>query len=129
VHPAQVHVEASIEDRNRLTSAFRIVLAIPHFLLVGGPIAATLTWSWSTEADMRYEWGAGGGVLGAVAAVVALIAWSRSSSPGATPKASATSPRSTCAGVCARSALTRLAGARHPLPRAGEGNRKTTRLR
>jgi hypothetical protein len=25
-------------------------------------------------------------------------------------------------------ALTRLAGARHPLPHAGEGNRKTTRL-
>jgi hypothetical protein len=40
VHPVQVHVEPVIEDRNRLTRAFRLFLAIPHLLLVGGPIAA-----------------------------------------------------------------------------------------
>jgi hypothetical protein len=64
----------SIGSRNRLTTAFRIFLAIPHLLLVGGPLAAAFSWSWSSRAgDM--DWGAGGGVLGAVAAVVALIAW------------------------------------------------------
>jgi hypothetical protein len=75
VHPVDVHVAPALEPRDRLTSAFRIILAIPHLLLVGGPIAATLSWTWSTETGLRYEWGAGGGVLGAVAAVVALIAW------------------------------------------------------
>ena len=38
-HPVDVRVEPATEDRNRLTTAFRIILAIPHLLLVGGPIA------------------------------------------------------------------------------------------
>jgi hypothetical protein len=74
-HPVEVRVAPALEPRDRLTSAFRPILAIPHLLLVGGPIAATLSWTWSMETGLRYEWGAGGGVLGAVAAVVALIAW------------------------------------------------------
>jgi hypothetical protein len=70
-----LRVEPAIEQRNRLTTAFRIVLAIPHLLLVGGPIGATLSWGWSTDSGPRYDWGAGGGVLGAVAAVAAVISW------------------------------------------------------
>jgi hypothetical protein len=73
--PVGVHVEPAIENRNRLTTAFRIILALPHVLLVGGPLAATLTWSWTTETGLRYEWGTGGGALGVAAAVVAFIAW------------------------------------------------------
>ena len=70
--PAQVNVEPAIEERNRLTTAFRIILAIPHLLLVGGPIAGAMTW---TSGDMSIgTWGAGG-VLGAVAAIVAVIGW------------------------------------------------------
>ncbi len=72
--PLRIHIEPATEHRNRLTTAFRILLAIPHLILVGGPIAATLSWTWTAESGMRYEWGAGG-VLGAVAVVVALIAW------------------------------------------------------
>jgi hypothetical protein len=73
-HPVRVHVEPALDERNRLTTAFRIILAIPHLILVGGPIAAVLSWTWGAENGTRYEWGAGG-VLGAVAGVVALIAW------------------------------------------------------
>lgn len=74
-YPVGVRVTADTEDRKRITVAFRFILAIPHLLLVGGPLAATLSWSWSSESGVRYDWGAGGGVLGAVAAVAALIAW------------------------------------------------------
>jgi hypothetical protein len=74
-HPAGLRLEPAIEGRNRLTTAFRIILAIPHLLLVGGPIGAILSWGWSTDAGLRYDWGAGGGVLGAVATVVAMISW------------------------------------------------------
>lgn len=71
--PARVHVEPAIDGRNRLTTAFRIILAMPHLLLVGGPIAGAMTWT-SGDMNGRTDWGAGG-VLGAVAAIVAFIAW------------------------------------------------------
>lgn len=73
--PAALHIEEDLEARDRLTVGFRIILAIPHLLLVGGPVAATLSWGWSTREGLSYELGAGGGVLGAAAAVAALIAW------------------------------------------------------
>jgi hypothetical protein len=73
-HPVDVHVAPQTEGRNRLTTGFRIFLAIPHLLLVGGPLAAVFSWTWNPGAG-RFDWGAGGGVLGAVAAVAALIAW------------------------------------------------------
>lgn len=73
-HAVDVHVEPATESRNRLTTAFRIVLAIPHLLLVGGPVAATLAWSWGSEGGPGYSLGTGG-ALGAVAGVAALIAW------------------------------------------------------
>ena len=41
-HPVEVLVEPATENRNRLTVGFRIFLAIPHLLLVGGPAAAGL---------------------------------------------------------------------------------------
>jgi uncharacterized protein DUF4389 len=48
--------------RNRLTVAFRIVLAIPHNLLVGSP-------------GIGFGVNSGAGVFGAVAGFVAFIAW------------------------------------------------------
>jgi hypothetical protein len=74
-YPVRVHVDASTDERNRLTTAFRCLLAIPHVLLVGTPIAAAMTWSRTSEAGVNYSWSAGGGALGAVAAVAAIIAW------------------------------------------------------
>lgn len=73
-HPVDVRVEPALADRNRLTTAFRPILAIPHLLLVGGPIAGMMSVVWNEEGDRHYEWGAGG-VLGAVAVVAAIIAW------------------------------------------------------
>ena len=70
-----VDVTPALADRNRLTCAFRVILAIPHILLVGGPIAFVGSWVVGSEDHSRVEWGAGTGVLGAVASVVAVIAW------------------------------------------------------
>lgn len=74
-HPVDVSVLPELTERNRLTCAFRPILAIPHLLLVGGPIAFALTFVWDPDGDTSTGWGAGGGVLGAVAAVVAVLAW------------------------------------------------------
>ena len=73
-HPVRVDVERVVDRRNRLTTAFRLILALPHLLLVGGPIAGVVSWSGGTSRN-QYESGFGGGVLGAVAAVVTIIAW------------------------------------------------------
>ena len=70
-----VDVTPALTDRNRLTCAFRVILAIPHILLVGGPIAFAGSWIVGSEDHWGIEWGAGTGVLGAVASVVAVIAW------------------------------------------------------
>lgn len=48
----------ALNGRNRLTTGFRAILAIPHEILVGGP-------GWSNS----------NGVLGTVAAVAAFISW------------------------------------------------------
>ncbi|HET7464130.1 MAG TPA: DUF4389 domain-containing protein [Longimicrobium sp.] len=71
-HPVDVVVPPATENRNRLTTGFRMILAIPHVLLVGAPLAAALSW-WGIP--QRDGWMSGGGVLGAVAAACALIAW------------------------------------------------------
>jgi hypothetical protein len=73
-HPAVVHVKPALENRNRLTVGFRLILAIPHLLLVGGPVAIGLSWPWAVDTGQHLSGGAGG-VLGAVAATVAFIAW------------------------------------------------------
>jgi hypothetical protein len=74
LYPVQLRVAPTLDDRNRLTTGFRFILAIPHLLLVGGPVVAVLTWTNAPDADVGRSWSAGG-VLGAVAAVCALIAW------------------------------------------------------
>ncbi|HEX7941991.1 MAG TPA: DUF4389 domain-containing protein, partial [Gemmatimonadaceae bacterium] len=74
LHPVAIRVVPSLDERNRLTTAFRCFLAIPHLILVGGPVALALVWSSRPDADVRVGWGAGG-ALGAVAALCALIAW------------------------------------------------------
>jgi hypothetical protein len=68
-----VSVQPVVGERNRLTVAFRIVLALPHLLLVGGPVAAALFWTWWSEEWLN--WAGGGGALGAVAGLAAAIAW------------------------------------------------------
>jgi uncharacterized protein DUF4389 len=74
-HPVNVDVQPALGERNRLTTAFRVFLAIPHLMLVGGPIAAIVSWTWTSPRETQYQGGMGGGVLGAVATVCAFIAW------------------------------------------------------
>jgi hypothetical protein len=77
-YPVAVRVPAATEGRNRLTAAFRFFLAIPHLLLVGGPIAVLVSIAWTTEHGVRLGTNLGygsGGVLGLVAGVAAFLAW------------------------------------------------------
>jgi len=57
-YPVTYDVEPRISERNRLTVAFRPILAIPHWLLVGEP-----------GEDV------GGGVVGLAATIMAIISW------------------------------------------------------
>jgi hypothetical protein len=70
-----VVVTPATSDRDRLTSAFRPILAIPHLLLVGTPAALGFSIGWRSAGQPNMQWGATSGVLGAVAGVCALIAW------------------------------------------------------
>ena len=72
-HPVRISVEPALDRRNRLTTAFRFILVLPHLLLVGGPAAAFLSWTWNNEKG--WEWSAGTGVLGAAAGICTLISW------------------------------------------------------
>lgn len=75
-HPLRVHVHPSLRDRNRVTTAFRPILAIPHAILVGAPLVAAWLWGGSQADDGRgTDTGAGGGVIGVVAAIAAVISW------------------------------------------------------
>lgn len=73
-HPVDVIVAPALTSRNRLTCAFRPILAIPHLVIVGGPVAFALSWLGESQGE-HYDSSAGGGVLGAVAIVSAIIAW------------------------------------------------------
>jgi hypothetical protein len=72
-YPIGLSIEAQLASRNRLTTAFRPLLAIPHIVLVGGPVAFATMWFGSD--DSRLHLGTGAGALGAVAAVCALVGW------------------------------------------------------
>jgi hypothetical protein len=65
-YPVTYTVEPQLANRNRLTTFFRLILAIPHLILVGGPMFAFGIW--------HQHWTCAG-ILGFVAAVMAIIAW------------------------------------------------------
>lgn len=73
-YPVAVYVQPALDDRNRLTTAFRFFLALPHIILVGGPVAIISSAGWGTDGS--WSWGGGsGGLLGVVACFAAVIAW------------------------------------------------------
>src|SRR5512146_3280804 len=61
-YPLSYDVAPPGGPRNRLTSAFRFILAIPHLLIVGSPSSVGIGSN-------------NGGVFGTVAGIVAVIAW------------------------------------------------------
>src|SRR5262249_50829708 len=80
-YPVYVYLDKQLVDRNRLTTFFRPLLAIPHLLLVGGPATVAAWWAWGSEPG-RHDWGAGGGLLGGVVFMCPVFAWLAFLSPG-----------------------------------------------
>jgi hypothetical protein len=70
-YPVSVIVEPSIGNRNRLTTAFRIVLAIPHLILVGGVGFSVFP----GHRDNSTAIGGETGLLGAVVLFLAIVSW------------------------------------------------------
>jgi hypothetical protein len=69
-YPVSVSVEPRLTNRNRLTTAFRFILAIPHLILVGG-----IGLGVASSGDSRTTLGSEGGLLGAVAVFLAIVSW------------------------------------------------------
>jgi hypothetical protein len=62
-YPVNFDLERQLSDRNRLTTGFRIILAFPHAVLVGGP---------GIGIGVEHSTGS---VVGAAATVMAVFAW------------------------------------------------------
>ena len=69
-YPVSVTVERAIASRNRLTTAFRLILAIPHLILVGGVGLGI-----ASHRDSSTTIGGEGGLLGAVVFFLAIVSW------------------------------------------------------
>jgi uncharacterized protein DUF4389 len=68
-YPVSVSVEPRLTNRNRLTTAFRIILAIPHIILVGGVGVAV------SNRGAGESFSGHGGILGFAAFVLAIVSW------------------------------------------------------
>jgi hypothetical protein len=72
VYPVAVNVEPLYAPRNRMTTAFRLILAIPHLFLVGG-IGFSMVFR--TGRSEAVSLGPETGLLGLVAAILAIVSW------------------------------------------------------
>ncbi len=73
-YPVAVRVPAQTEQRNRLTAAFRFFFALPHLILVGGPVAVIFSVDWSSDSNWHFGYGSAG-LVGCVATLAAIAAW------------------------------------------------------
>jgi Domain of unknown function (DUF4389) len=71
-YPVSITVQPLLTLRNKLTTAFRLVLAIPHLFLVGG-IGFSMVFR--TQRDDVTSLGPETGLLGVVAGVLAIVSW------------------------------------------------------
>src|SRR6476659_11003170 len=71
-YPVNVTVVPVLTNRNRLTTAFRLLLAIPHAFLVGG-IGFSFVWGQGHTGARSF--GGETGLLGAVAWLLAIVSW------------------------------------------------------
>jgi hypothetical protein len=71
-YPVSVRLEPALANRNRLTTAFRLILAIPHLILVGG---AGIGLASRSDGNSTATVGGEGGLLGAVAIFLAIVSW------------------------------------------------------
>ena len=72
-YPISIDVQPARTNRNRLTVAFRLILAIPHLLLVGA-IGFGFALQ-SGRGDVSTSVGSETGLLGAVAYILAIVSW------------------------------------------------------
>jgi len=70
-YPVTVTVTPAITNRNRLTTAFRLILYIPHAILVGGIGIGFATGRNGGNASLGGETG----LIGAAAYVLAVVSW------------------------------------------------------
>jgi hypothetical protein len=70
-YPVSVTIQPLLTNRNRLTTAFRLLLGIPHIILVGG-IGLGVIWD---RGDARIGASSEAGLLGAVAFFLAIVSW------------------------------------------------------
>ena len=71
-YPVSVTIEALLAPRNKITTAFRLVLAIPHLFLVGG-IGFSMVFR--TRTDNVTSLGPETGLLGFIAGILAIVSW------------------------------------------------------
>jgi Domain of unknown function (DUF4389) len=71
-YPVSVSVEPLLTDRNRLTTAFRLILAIPHLILVGGVGAG---FAWHSGGNDAASVSGETGILGTFAFLLAIVSW------------------------------------------------------
>ena len=69
-YPVHVAVEPAHSNRNRLTTAFRLILAIPHLILVGG-IGFGVAYDRGGSRGFSVD----NGLLGLVAILLAVVSW------------------------------------------------------
>jgi len=69
-YPVSINVEPSLGNRNRLTVGFRLILAIPHIILVGG-VGIGFAYQDNTTVKIGGETG----LLGFVAYFLAIVSW------------------------------------------------------
>ena len=70
-YPVSVLIAPAVANRNRLTTFFRLILAIPHIILVGG---AGIGIASSRDESTATSFGEGG-LLGAVAGFLSVVSW------------------------------------------------------
>jgi hypothetical protein len=72
-YPVAVQVLPATGNRNRLTTAFRFLLGLPHLILVGGPFAAGIGISMSSDHGIGV--GTGMGLLGFFVCMTTIVMW------------------------------------------------------
>jgi hypothetical protein len=72
-YPVSTAIEPQRSNRNRLTTAFRLILAIPHLILVGG-VGAGFAF-YNSGGRNATSLGGETGLLGGIASVLAIVSW------------------------------------------------------
>ncbi len=71
-YPVSITIEPRLADRNRLTSAFRLILAIPHLIIVGSVGLGLAVRSGRADSTSL---GSETGLLGGVVWILAIVSW------------------------------------------------------